>query len=203
MKKKPLVPQAQILWFSVLHQLSIPGLSPQSQHPPDPATDVARGGAAAAPGLGRAGPPSAAGAPHLTALLATAAISRCSTSTSSSFANTRDAPGGGGGGASGRVKGIYPRPPRYHRSPPTPRSGSLSPRSARPAPGPPQPSRPGGTDGPPASPPARYAAQRAENRERGGGGAALPSPVCPQAAGNGLREPGAAPPSGTAPRPRR
>lgn len=28
MKKKPLAPRAQILWFPVLHQLSIPGLSP-------------------------------------------------------------------------------------------------------------------------------------------------------------------------------
>lgn len=38
MKKKTLVPQAQILWFSILHQLNIPGLSPQPQHPPGPRT---------------------------------------------------------------------------------------------------------------------------------------------------------------------
>lgn len=200
MKKKPLAPQAQILWFSVLHQFSIPGLAPQAQHPPAPATDVARGGAAAAPG-GWAGPPLAAGAPHLSrAPRPRPPFPDVAPPHQQLRAKPPTFPGGVGAGGTGDLA-VSPAAPSL---PHAPRSGSPSPslRSTHPAPGPPRPSRPpaGGTDGPPAPPPARCSAQPAENMERKGN---LPSGDTGASPGNGLREPGAAPPSASPPRPRR
>jgi len=123
MKKKPLAPQAQILWFSVLHQLSIPGLSPQSQHQRGPR----RGGCCPAPG--RLWPREPRTSPA-------DAISRCGTPTPGSSARSPRASGGlGRDRRPPRVRAPHPHP-RAVRVPPR---GRLSRREARTGPWQPRP----------------------------------------------------------------
>lgn len=160
MKKKPLVPQAQILWFSVLHQLSIPGLSPLSQQPPAPATDAdsRRGRRCPRAGQGRARRPLAEGAPYL-------ARGR---HFQMWFLHIEPIPAKLGdmlGGVGARGCRRYGRDPRGIIPPPQPALGhvphisSQFPRISSPAPGLPQPSR-GRKGWPPASPPGPRPAQR-------------------------------------------